>query len=141
VSGARDADEAERVARAVAGSPLVKTAFYGRDANWGRVVQAVGQALGGGAAAAAAAGSAAAGSAAAGPATFPPAEVAYDDLVVVRGGRPAELGEGAQERLADIMTRPEIELRVALNGSGAASTVYFSDLTHDYVTLNAEYST
>lgn len=149
VSGARDGDEAERVARAVAGSPLVKTAFYGRDANWGRVVQAVGQALGSGAApvqggasaAAAAAAGPAASPAAAPPAAAPPAEVAYDDLVVVRGGRPAELGEGAQERLADIMTRPEIELRVALNGSGAASTVYFSDLTHDYVTLNAEYST
>ena len=46
VDGARDAGEAERVARAVADSPLVKTAFFGRDANWGRIVQAVGQALG-----------------------------------------------------------------------------------------------
>ena len=123
VSGARDAGEAERVARAVAGSPLVKTAFYGRDANWGRIVQAVGQALGGRGLAAL------------------PVEVAYDDLVVVSGGEPAALGEGAQERLADIMTRPEIALRVALDGPGAGSTVYFSDLTHEYVTLNAEYTT
>jgi glutamate N-acetyltransferase/amino-acid N-acetyltransferase len=123
VIGAADAGEAERVARAVAGSPLVKTAFYGRDANWGRIVQAVGQALGG-----------------SGRATLP-VDVAYDDLVVVQGGEPAALGEGAQERLADIMTQPEIALRVALNGAGAGSTVYFSDLTHDYVTLNAEYTT
>lgn len=123
VTGAADPGEAERVARAVADSPLVKTAFYGRDANWGRIVQAAGQALGGRGL------------------TALPVEVAYDDLVVVRGGEPAALGEGAQERLADIMTSPEIALRVALDGSGASSTVYFSDLTHDYVTLNAEYTT
>jgi glutamate N-acetyltransferase/amino-acid N-acetyltransferase len=123
VTGARDADEAERVGRAVADSPLVKTAFYGRDPNWGRVVQAVGQALGG----------------AALPAL--PVEVAYDGLVVARGGEPAALGDGAEERLADIMTQPEISLRVALDGSGATTTIYFSDLTHEYVTLNAEYTT
>jgi N-acetylglutamate synthase/N-acetylornithine aminotransferase len=39
------------------------------------------------------------------------------------------------------MHQPEIDLNVALNGPGAQATVYFSDLTHDYVTLNAEYST
>ncbi len=47
VSGARDDDEAERVARAVANSPLVKTAMYGRDPNWGRIAQAAGMALAG----------------------------------------------------------------------------------------------
>ena len=46
VTGASDATKAEAVARAVANSPLVKTAFYGRDANWGRIMQAIGQALG-----------------------------------------------------------------------------------------------
>ena len=44
-------------------------------------------------------------------------------------------------RLTEIMQQPEIDLTVALNGPGAAAIVYFSDLTHDYVTLNAEYST
>ena len=47
VSGARDDDEAERVARAIANSPLVKTALYGRDPNWGRIAQAAGMALAG----------------------------------------------------------------------------------------------
>jgi glutamate N-acetyltransferase/amino-acid N-acetyltransferase len=47
VSGAADDDEAERVARAIANSPLVKTALYGRDANWGRIAQAAGMALAG----------------------------------------------------------------------------------------------
>ena len=47
VEGAADRDEAERVARAIANSPLVKTALYGRDPNWGRIAQAAGQALAG----------------------------------------------------------------------------------------------
>jgi glutamate N-acetyltransferase/amino-acid N-acetyltransferase len=47
VAGARDPDEAERVARAIANSPLVKTALYGADPNWGRIAQAAGMALAG----------------------------------------------------------------------------------------------
>ena len=114
---------AERVARAVANSPLVKTAFYGRDANWGRIMQAIGQALGGDGHAAC------------------PARIAYEDMVVVERGQPAALGEARRSGSPRSCTQPEIDLRVALNGPGAEATVYFSDLTHDYVTLNAEYST
>ncbi len=47
VTGAKDEDEAERVARAIANSPLVKTALFGRDSNWGRIAQAAGMALAG----------------------------------------------------------------------------------------------
>jgi glutamate N-acetyltransferase/amino-acid N-acetyltransferase len=47
VTGAASADEAERVARAIANSPLVKTALHGRDPNWGRIAQAAGMALAG----------------------------------------------------------------------------------------------
>ena len=47
VTGAADVDEAERTARAIANSPLVKTALHGRDPNWGRIVQAAGIALAG----------------------------------------------------------------------------------------------
>ncbi len=158
VDGARDAGEAERVARAVGTSPLVKTAFYGRDANWGRIVQAVGQAIGENGAAA---GPPGAGSAGAAPAAAPhaaargaavspavpvfetavPAEILYEDLAVVRGGEPVPLSEGAQEHLADIMAQHEIDVRVVLDGGPAATTLYFSDLTHEYVTMNAEYTT
>ena len=163
VEGARDTGEAERVARAVGTSPLVKTAFYGRDANWGRIVQAVGQAIGengtaagppgagsAGAAPAAAshtAGAASTGASASASADAPvhaaavPAEILYEDLAVVRGGEPVPLSEGAQEHLADIMAQHEIDVRVVLDGGGAATTLYFSDLTHEYVTLNAEYTT
>jgi glutamate N-acetyltransferase/amino-acid N-acetyltransferase len=123
VTGARDGGEAESVARAVANSPLVKTAFYGRDANWGRIMQAIGQALGCDGRQAL------------------PARIAYEDVVIVEHGQPAALDSVQQGRLAAIMQQPEIALSVALNGPGAAAIVYFSDLTHDYVTLNAEYST
>jgi len=123
VTGASDTTRAEAVARAVANSPLVKTAFYGRDANWGRIMQAIGQALGRDGHQAL------------------PARIAYEDVVIVEKGQPAALDAVQQGRLAEIMHQPEIDLTVALNGPGAVSTVYFSDLTHDYVTLNAEYST
>jgi glutamate N-acetyltransferase/amino-acid N-acetyltransferase len=123
VTGASTPEQAEAVARAVANSPLVKTAFYGRDPNWGRIMQAIGQALGRGGHAAL------------------PARIAYEEVVIVERGQPAVLDAAAQERLVAIMHQPEIDVNVALNGPGSASTVYFSDLTHDYVTLNAEYST
>ncbi len=123
VTGARDGGEAEAVARAVANSPLVKTAFYGSDANWGRIMQAIGQALGRDGHRAL------------------PARIAYEDVVIVDQGQPASLDPAQQGRLAAVMSQPEIALTVALNGPGAEATVFFSDLTHDYVTLNAEYST
>ncbi len=123
VTGARDQKGAEAVARAVANSPLVKTAFYGRDANWGRIMQAIGQALGREGH------------------THLPAGIAYEDVVIVEQGHPAELDEARKVRLHEIMHQPEIDLTVALNGPGKEATVYFSDLTHAYVTLNAEYST
>jgi len=123
VTGATDQGRAEAVARAVANSPLVKTAFYGRDANWGRIMQAIGQALGRDGHQAL------------------PARITYEDVVIVEKGQPAALDGVRQARLTEIMHQPEIDLTVALNGPGAEATVYFSDLTHDYVTLNAEYST
>ena len=123
ITGAKDEGRAEAVARAVANSPLVKTAFYGRDPNWGRIMQALGPALGRDGH------------------EHLPACISYEDVVIVEKGQPAALGEAQQGRLAEIMHQPEIDLTVALNGPGAEATIYFSDLTHDYVTLNAEYST
>jgi glutamate N-acetyltransferase/amino-acid N-acetyltransferase len=123
VTGAKTHEQAEAVARAVANSPLVKTAFYGKDPNWGRIMQAIGQALGRHGH------------------TALPAHIAYEEVVIVDAGHPAELDAAAQKRLAAIMHQPEIALHVALNGPGEEAVIYFSDLTHDYVTLNAEYST
>ncbi len=123
VTGAKTHEQAEAVARAVANSPLVKTAFYGKDPNWGRIMQAIGQALGRHGH------------------TALPAHIAYEEVVIVDGGHPAELDTAAQERLTAVMHQPEIALYVALDGPGEDAVIYFSDLTHDYVTLNAEYST
>lgn len=111
VRGAADAEEADVVARRVGDSPLVKTAAFGKDPNWGRVSQAVGQALAG------------------------------------RGGAPARLAisfdglDAADPGVAEVMARPEYDLVVSLGRGDAEAELWISDLTHAYVTLNAEYHT
>jgi glutamate N-acetyltransferase / amino-acid N-acetyltransferase len=111
-------DAAQAVARAVANSPLVKTALYGGDPNWGRIVQAVGMAMAG---------------------TAPLAvDVTIEGILVCsRGGAvphdPAALTAAVQ--------RDEVEYEVGLPGEGAEAEVFFSDLGHEYVTINAEYTT
>jgi glutamate N-acetyltransferase/amino-acid N-acetyltransferase len=102
----------ERVARAIANSPLVKAALYGGDPNWGRVAQAVGAAL---------------------PGRPVPFDVSIDGVQVCAGGvavphEPPRLGE-------------EVDYVVGLPGEGAETEVFFSDLSHDYVRINAEYTT
>jgi glutamate N-acetyltransferase/amino-acid N-acetyltransferase len=103
VSGAADRAEAERVARAIANSNLVKTALHGRDPNWGRIAQAAGAALVG----------------------------ADIDEIGADSIDAAELG-------ADV---PEANIALRLSRGDARAHVYFADLGHEYVTLNAEYTT
>ena len=124
VSGAREAAEAEAVARAIGNSPLVKAAFYGEDPNWGRVVQAIGQTL-----------------ARAGDGSALTADIDYGPVRVLSGGVPTVAGEEALQTLRDVMAQPEIELIVELHRGRAGATLFFSDLTHQYVTFNAEYTT
>jgi glutamate N-acetyltransferase/amino-acid N-acetyltransferase len=107
-----------RVAQAVADSPLVKTALYGGDPNWGRIVQAVGMAM---------------------PGTAPlPVDVAIEGVEVCRRGQYAPHNAGA---LRAAVERDEIEYEIGLPGEGAETERFFSDLGHEYVTLNAEYTT
>jgi glutamate N-acetyltransferase/amino-acid N-acetyltransferase len=103
VRGAKSADEAERVARAIANSPLVKTALFGRDSNWGRIAQAAGMALAG------------------------------EDV--------EELGPDRIQAADLAADSPEAELSINLGRGEATAHVYFSDLTHDYIRINAEYTT
>ncbi len=103
VAAAASDEEAERVARVIANSPLVKTALFGRDPNWGRIAQAAGMALAGEQLA-----------------ELGPAEIDADDLS---------------------SDAPEADLSVRLGRGDGASHMYFSDLTYDYVKLNAEYTT
>jgi glutamate N-acetyltransferase/amino-acid N-acetyltransferase len=101
--GAASPEEAEGVARAVANSPLVKTALFGRDPNWGRIAQAAGMALAG----------------------EELHELGPADIDA------AELGSDSAEA----------EVSIDLGRGEARAHVYFSDLGHRYVELNAEYTT
>ena len=123
VSGAWDDDEAAAVARSVGDSPLVKAAFFGGDPNWGRIVQAAGQIVG-----------------STGGARFR-VEVAYGDIEVVRDGEPVALGAAACGALAALMGEPEIDLHLALHRGAGTSTLFFSDLSHEYVSVNSESTT
>jgi glutamate N-acetyltransferase / amino-acid N-acetyltransferase len=108
----------EAAARAVANSPLVKAAMHGGDPNWGRIVQSVGMAL---------------------PETAP---LAVD--VTIEGVRVCARGAAVEFDKADLAERvagDEVEYVVDLPGDGAETEVFFSDLSHDYVTINAEYTT
>jgi glutamate N-acetyltransferase / amino-acid N-acetyltransferase len=108
----------QRVARAVADSPLVKTALYGGDPNWGRIVQAVGMAL---------------------PGTAPlEVDVAIEGVQVCRAGQFAPHDADA---LRAAVQGEEIEYEVGLPGDGAETERFFSDLGHEYVTINADYTT
>jgi glutamate N-acetyltransferase / amino-acid N-acetyltransferase len=108
----------ERAARGVANSPLVKAALNGGDPNWGRIAQAVGGAL---------------------TDTAPLAlDIAIEGMPVCARGAAVRFDEPA---LADRVARGEVEYVVGLPGEGHETEVFFSDLSHGYVTINAEYTT
>ena len=108
----------DAAARAVANSPLVKTALYGGDPNWGRIIQAVGQAL---------------------PGIAPlPVDISIEGVPVCAAGSVVPHDAAA---LSQAVARDEVEYEIGLPGEGAETEVYFSDLGHEYVTINAEYTT
>jgi glutamate N-acetyltransferase/amino-acid N-acetyltransferase len=118
VDGGRDDGECDRVARAIADSPLVKTAFFASDPNLGRIVCAIGNAA---------------------IEDLDPGCVSFwldDVLVVADGGRAARYREEDGKR---VMEQAEISIRVALGRGGATATVWTCDLSHGYVTINADY--
>ena len=118
----RGADElVEPVARAIADSPLVKTALGGGDPNFGRILQAAGQALGG-------------------RAPFV-VDLEIEGRRVVSAGQEHVLSAEEWRSLEQSVSGPEVELEVTVPGSGGETEVFFSDLTREYVTINADYST
>ncbi len=121
-----DQHAVERVAHAVGDSPLVKTALYGGDANWGRIIQAVGAALPGGNAG---------GHHRAAPLHV---DISIEGIVVCVNSAYVEYDADA---LSAAVQRDEVEYEVVLPGHGAEAERYFSDLGHGYVTINAEYTT
>ena len=117
VTGAVSDESAMRVARSIANSPLVKTAIAGEDANWGRVVMAVGKA----------------------------GEPAERDLLSIRFGDMvvAEKGERVpghnEERATAYMKGDEISLGADLGLGSGSATIYTCDLTHGYIDINGSY--
>jgi glutamate N-acetyltransferase/amino-acid N-acetyltransferase len=118
VQGARDGTEARAVAESIARSPLVKTAFFASDPNLGRILAAIGNA---------------------GIADLDPARVQLhlNEVAVARdGGRdPAYREEDGQR----VMAGAEIRVGVALGRGSAATTLWTCDLSHEYVSINADY--
>ncbi len=120
IEGGRRDEECRRIAYAIAHSPLVKTAFFASDPNLGRILAAVGKAGISDLAA-------------------DKIDLYLDDVLVVKnGGRHPGYRESDGQR---VMKQPEISIRVTLNRGSATATVWTCDLSHDYVTINAEYRT
>lgn len=120
VSGAQDDTEAARVAKSIAHSPLVKTAFFASDPNLGRLIMAIGNA---------------------GVANLDVSQVSIwlgDVRVLSNGGRDAAYRE---EDGARVMKPAEITVHVALGRGNAEQTVWTCDFSYDYVKINAEYRT
>ncbi|MCU0764661.1 MAG: bifunctional glutamate N-acetyltransferase/amino-acid acetyltransferase ArgJ [Burkholderiaceae bacterium] len=118
VEGAGDPGEASRVAYSIAHSPLVKTAFFASDPNLGRILAAVGNA---------------------GIDDLDPGRVRLhlnDVQVAVDGGRDPRYREEDGQR---VMRGTEIRVRVGLGRGSAAATVWTCDLSHEYVSINADY--
>ena len=119
ITGALSDADAKRAAMAVANSCLVKTAFFGQDANWGRIVAAVG---------------------------YSGAELNqeklslwFNDVCMARNGVFA--GGDAEAQGTEVLKGKEITVRVDLGIGMGRSTVYTCDLSHEYVSINADYRT
>jgi glutamate N-acetyltransferase/amino-acid N-acetyltransferase len=118
VEGGRTQEECRKVAYAIGHSPLVKTAFFASDPNLGRILAAVGYA----------------GIADLDPATI---DLYLDDVhVAAKGGRNPSYREEDGQR---VMKNSEILVRVVLGRGTASDTVWTCDLSHDYVSINADY--
>lgn len=118
VKGARKKEWAERIARRIALSPLTKTAFFGSDPNWGRIIAAAGD-------------------------TDVPLDPAKIDIsiqgkVVAKGGIEIPFDETKMKKLMD---KKEISVVVDLNQGKASYDIFTTDLTYDYVKINASYRT
>ncbi|MDZ7686893.1 MAG: bifunctional glutamate N-acetyltransferase/amino-acid acetyltransferase ArgJ [Gammaproteobacteria bacterium] len=119
IRGGRDTSQSLAVAYSIANSPLMKTALFASDANWGRIVMAIGKA---------------------------PTDIDVDKLDVWLGN--VQLMAGGQKHHdyteaagTDVMAREEIVITVDLNDGAVAESVWTSDLSYEYVSINAEYRT
>lgn len=117
VSGAADDKEAEKVARSVGHSQLVKTAIYGGDANWGRIVTAVGYSG----------------------ARFVPEEVSLWLCGIERFRQGQPVNDDMEAELAEKLKAKDVEVDIILGSGPGSYSFQASDLGHEYVSLNADY--
>jgi glutamate N-acetyltransferase/amino-acid N-acetyltransferase len=117
VSGARSIQQARKVAQTIGTSNLVKTALFGEDANWGRVMAAIGRA-----------------GVALNPSTI---EVRFGGIPMVRHG--VGLGLPAERRIAKVFKRKEFTIAVTLGQGRHRAHLWTTDLSYDYVRINASY--
>jgi len=117
VEGATSDASAFRIAKSIADSPLVKTAIAGEDANWGRVVMAVGKA--------------------GEPADRDKLSIRFGDLLVAKDGERAPIYDEAAT--SAYMKGEDLELTVSLGLGAGKASVYTCDLTHGYITINGDY--
>jgi glutamate N-acetyltransferase/amino-acid N-acetyltransferase len=118
VTGARSTAEARQIANTIAISPLVKTAFYGGDANWGRIMMAAGRAG----------------------VELDQNKLSlwYDDLQLVANGTPLDYDDAQANARA---AQPEVTVRLDLGLGDQAATLWTCDLSHEYVSINGHYRT
>lgn len=118
VSEAKTKDDARKIARSVCGSSLVKTALFGEDANWGRILSAAGYAG----------------------VEFNPerVDVCLGNLIVAKAGKGVEFSE---EQAKEILSAKEVLISLNLHNGEEQATAWGCDLTHEYVTINGSYRT
>lgn len=117
VIGARRREEAMSGAQTIANSALVKTAFFGEDANWGRIIAALGRSG----------------------CQFQPEQVsiAFDKVMMVKNG--LGCGKEAEEQASQVLQQKEFTVTVDLQDGNESAEVFTTDLTCDYVKINADY--
>jgi glutamate N-acetyltransferase/amino-acid N-acetyltransferase len=118
VTGAKSVEDARKLAKSICGSSLVKTAMYGEDANWGRILAAAGYAG----------------------AEFNPSQAAIylGDCLVAQDGQGVHFSE---EVAKEVLSQKEIKISLMLKDGDAQATAWGCDLTHEYVTINGDYRT
>jgi glutamate N-acetyltransferase/amino-acid N-acetyltransferase len=117
VRGALSDSDASKVADTVAHSPLVKTAFFGEDANWGRIMGAVGRA---------------------GAEVDPDnIDVYFDDVQMVKGGMGC--GKAFEAEATKVLMKPEFVVTIDLNMGRGSDSMFTCDFSVDYVRINADY--
>ncbi|MDR3320373.1 MAG: bifunctional glutamate N-acetyltransferase/amino-acid acetyltransferase ArgJ [Desulfovibrio sp.] len=117
VSGARDDADAELAARSIGHSQLVKTAIYGGDANWGRIVTVVGYSG----------------------AVFDPAKVSLVLCGIERFSKGQPVNDDQEETLTQFLKARDVEVHISLGDGAGVYALLASDLGHEYVSLNADY--